>query len=313
MKEVIYVDNGATTQVSDIVFDSMVPYLKAEFGNASSVHVKGRNARKAIDEARAKVAKAIGAKPNEIYFTSCATESNNWAIKGAMYEMKKKGKNHIITSAIEHHAVLHTVEQLEKDGFTVTIIPVDSDGLISASDVEKAITDQTGLVTIMYANNEIGTIEPIEEIGKICRDKKVLFHTDAVQAIGNVEIDVNEQNIDMLSLSGHKFHAPKGIGALYIKQGVKIGNYLSGGHQERGKRGGTENVPYIVGLGVAIEEVTKNVPERVKYIKGLSDKLIKGLDVVTKTKLNGHKEKRLAGNVNISFSGIEGEGILLIH
>ncbi len=304
-------DNAATTKVNSEVLDCMLPFLKDDFGNPSTIYSIGKKARAAIEEARSRVAKFLGADAKEIFFTSCGTESDNWAIKGAAYEGLKKGKNHIITSKIEHHAVLHTVEKLAKDGFCVTYLNVDKNGLISLEDVKNAITDKTALVTVMYANNEIGTIEPIEEIGKICREKGVLFHTDAVQAVGHIKIDVKAQNIDMLSLSGHKFGAPKGVGALYIKKGTKIQKFMEGGAQESGKRSGTENVAGIVGLGRAIEIAYKDIEIKNNKLIEKRDKLIFELLKIERSRLNGHSVRRLPGNVNISFEGIEGESLLL--
>ncbi len=307
----VYADNAATTKISDTVFDAMLPYLKDHYGNPSSIYSIGRDAKKAIEVARAQVAKAINAQPNEIYFTGCGTEADNWAIKSTVELLSKKGKNHIITTAFEHHAILHTCEALAKKGFKVTYLPVSNDGYVTAKQVEDAITDKTAMVTIMYANNEIGTIQPIKEIGEVCRAKGVYFHTDAVQAVSNVEIDVVEQCIDMLSLSGHKIHAPKGIGALYVKRGVPLKNFIDGGAQERNRRGGTENLSSIVGLGVAMEEATTNIKERTEKIAKMSNRLIDGiLSSVEKTRLNGGKN-RLCGNVNISFEAVEGEALLL--
>lgn len=312
MKKIIYMDNAATTAVSQEVLETMMPFFRENFGNPSTIYSVGRNAKKELELARERVAKALGASPKEIFFTSCGTESDNWAIKGAAFEGLKKGKNHIITSKIEHHAVLHTVQYLEKKGFDVTYLDVDSQGLVNPKDVEDAITEKTALVTIMYANNEIGTIEPIEEIGKICKDKGVLFHTDAVQAIGHVQIDVKKQNIDMLSLSAHKFHGPKGIGALYIRKGVRIETFMEGGAQESGKRAGTENTAEIAALGKAIETACTEIEERNSKLIEKRDKLINELLKIERSRLNGHREKRLSGNVNISFEGIEGESLLLL-
>ena len=311
-KRFIYADNAATTAVSEEVLNAMLPYFREGYGNASSIYKLGRDAQKAIEEAREKVAKALGAEPREIYFTSCGSEADNWAIKGTAELMAKKGKKHIITSVFEHHAVLHTTEYLEKHGFEVTYIPVSDKGLIDPADIEKAIRDDTALVTIMYANNEIGTIQPIDEIAKICHEKGVLFHTDAVQAVGHVDIDVHKQGIDMLSLSGHKIHAQKGIGALYIRKGIVLPNFVHGGGQERGKRAGTENVPAIVGLGVAIEAATKDIAAKNAVITPLRNKLIDGILQISHTRLNGDRDKRLPGNLNISIEGIEGESLLLM-
>lgn len=311
-KRFIYADNAATTAVSEEVLNAMLPHFREAYGNASSIYKLGRDAQKAVEEAREKVAAALGADPKEIFFTSCGSESDNWAIKGTAELMAKRGKKHIITSVFEHHAVLHTCEYLEKHGFEVTYVPVSDKGLIDPEDVRKAIRDDTALVTIMYANNEIGTIQPIDEIAAICKEKKVIFHTDAVQAVGHVDIDVHKQGIDMLSLSGHKIHAQKGIGALYIRKGITLPNLIHGGGQERAKRAGTENVPAIVGLGIAIEAATKNIAERNAVIIPRRNRLIDGMLKLPYTRLNGDREKRLPGNLNISFEGIEGESLLLM-
>lgn len=311
-KKFIYADNAATTAVSEEVLNAMLPFFREGYGNASSIYKLGRDAQRAVEDAREKVAKALGAEPREIYFTSCGSEADNWAVKGTAELMAKKGKKHIITSVFEHHAVLHTTEYLEKHGFEVTYVPVSDKGLIDPEDVRKAIREDTALVTIMYANNEIGTIQPIDEIAAICREKSVLFHTDAVQAVGHVDIDVHKQGIDMLSLSGHKIHAQKGIGALYIRKGLVLPNLIHGGGQERGKRAGTENVPAIVGLGTAIEITTRNIAEKNAVITPRRNKLIDNILKLPYTRLNGDRDKRLPGNVNISFEGIEGESLLLM-
>jgi cysteine desulfurase len=310
-KRIVYMDHSATTYVRKEVLDAMIPYHIEFFGNPSSIYSITRATKKAIDTAREQVAKALGAEPDEIYFTSGGSESDNWAIKGVASANRKKG-NHIITSKIEHHAVLHTCEYLEKEGFTVTYLPVDQYGLVDPAELEKAITDQTILITIMYANNEIGTIEPVAELGAIARKHKIPFHTDAVQVIGNVPVDVKTQNIDILSLSAHKFYGPKGVGALYIRKGTKIDNLIHGGGQERRRRAGTENIAGIVGLGKAIELATADIEGHNRRIRALRDRLMKGiLDKIPDAHLNGHPEKRLVGNINISFKFIEGEGILL--
>lgn len=311
-KRFIYADNAATTAVSEEVLQAMLPHFRIAFGNASSIYKLGRDAQRDVEDARAKVAKAIGAEPREIFFTSCGSESDNWAIKGIAENLAKRGKKHIVTSVFEHHAVLHTCEYLEKKGFEVTYVPVSDKGLIDPEDVRNAIRDDTALVTIMYANNEIGTIQPIEEIAAICKEKKVIFHTDAVQALGHVDIDVKKQGIDMLSLSGHKIHAQKGIGALYVRKGIVLPNLIHGGAQERNKRAGTENVPAIVGLGVAIETATKNIAERNAVIVPRRNRLIDGILKLPYTRLNGDRDKRLPGNLNISIEGIEGESLLLM-
>lgn len=311
-KRFIYADNAATTAVSEEVLQAMMPHFRTAYGNASSIYKLGRDAQRDVEAAREKVAKAIGAEPREIFFTSCGSESDNWAIKGVAEAMAKKGKKHIITSVFEHHAVLHTCEYLEKHGYEITYIPVNEKGLINPEDIRNAIREDTALVTIMYANNEIGTIQPIEEIAAICKEKNVIFHTDAVQAVGHVDIDVKKQGIDMLSLSGHKIHAQKGIGALYIRKGIVIPNLVHGGGQERAKRAGTENVPAIVGLGVAIEIATTNIAEKNAVIIPRRNKLIDGILKLPYTRLNGDREKRLPGNLNISIEGIEGESLLLM-
>ena len=312
MSRKVYADNAATTAVAPQVLEAMLPFYKEVYGNPSSLYSLGQEAKKPLEEAREAVARCLGAQPREIYFTSCGTESDNWAIKGAAHAMKKKGKTHIITSAFEHHAVLHTCQALEKEGFTVTYLPVHENGIVRPQELEAAITEETGLVTIMYANNEIGTLQPIPEIGAICKKHGVLFHTDAVQAVGNVPIDVKEQNIDMLSLSGHKLHAPKGVGALYIRSGVSIQNYMDGGAQERGKRGGTEDIPGICGAAAAFDEACATIEQNAAYLTPLRDRLIAGLTAIPHTVLNGDAARRLPGNVNVCFEGIEGESLLLL-
>ncbi len=308
----VYLDNAATTFVRPEVLEVMLPFFTENYGNPSSVYEIARTTRQAIENAREKVAKVLNASPSEIYFTAGGTEADNWAIIGTTRANKKKGK-HVITSVIEHHAVLHTCKFLEEEGYEVTYLPVDSDGLISLSELENAIRPDTVLITIMYANNEIGTIQPIKEIGEIARRHKVLFHTDAVQAVGAVPIDVADQNIDMLSLSAHKLNGPKGTGALYIKKGVNVSALIHGGGQERKKRAGTENVAGIVGLGTAIELKTQEMPEESNRLKELSDKLIDGIiEKIPNVKLNGHRTKRLPGNINFSFEFIEGESLLLL-
>jgi cysteine desulfurase len=310
-KRTIYLDHAATTPVKPAVLEAMRPYYTEHYGNPSSIYSIARESKKAIETARAQVAKALGAIPDEINFTSGGSESDNWAIKGIAFANRKKG-NHIITSAIEHHAVLHTCQYLEKEGFSVTYLPVDSSGLVDPQDLEKAITDKTILISIMYANNEIGTIEPVAELGTIAKKHKIYFHTDAVQAIGNIPIDVKAQNIDLLSLSAHKFYGPKGCGALYIRKGVKIDNLIHGGGQENRRRAGTENIAGIVGLGTAIELATSDIGGRNTRIAALRDRLLKGiLDTIPYSRLNGHPERRLPGNLNVSFEFIEGESMLL--
>jgi cysteine desulfurase len=310
-KRIVYMDHSATTYTKKEVLEAMIPYYSEHFGNPSSIYSIAGDSKKAIDAARVQVAKAVGADPDEIYFTSGGSESDNWAIKGVAFANRKKG-NHIITSAIEHHAVLHTCKYLEKEGFTVTYLPVDRYGMIDPADLEKAITEKTILVSVMFANNEIGTIEPIAELGAVAHNHKVYFHTDAVQVIGNLKVEVKAQNIDMLSLSAHKFYGPKGIGALYIKKGVKIDNLIHGGGQERKRRAGTENIAGIVGLGKAIELATTDIDGHNRRIRGMRDRLLQGiLTKIPGAYLNGHKEKRLPGNINVSFEFIEGESMLL--
>ena len=310
-KRIVYADNSATTNISDEVFEAMLPYLKDQYGNASSIYKLGRDAQKAIEESRAKVAKALNADPKEIFFTSCGTESDNWAIRGVCEKLKAKGKNHIVTSVFEHHAILHTCQYMERQGYEVTYVPVGDKRHVNVEEVKNDIKDKTAIVSIMYANNEIGTIQPIEEIAKVCHEKGVIFHTDAVQAVGNVEIDVKKQGIDMLSLSGHKIHAQKGIGAIYIKRGLVLPNLIYGGGQERGKRPGTENTAAIVGLGRAMEIAVQGIPEKNERVTKMRNRLIDGLLTIPNTRLNGDREKRLAGNCNISFEGVEGESLLL--
>ena len=307
----IYMDNAATTRVTEPVFEAMKPYLCEIYGNPSSVHGFGREALTALDRARAQVAGALGASPAEIYFTGCGTESDNWAIRGAAYARKRKG-NHIITTQIEHHAVLHTCQQLEKEGFEVTYLPVDEYGLVHPEELEKALRPETTVVSIMFANNEIGTIEPVAELCKIAKAHGALFHTDAVQAVGHVPIDVKTLDVDMLSLSGHKLHAPKGVGALYIRNGVRIQRFMEGGAQERTQRAGTENMASIVALGAAIELAVGKLDENVAKIAAMRDRLIERiLGEIPYARLNGHPEKRLPGNVNVCFRFIEGEALLL--
>ncbi len=311
MTKRIYVDNAATTKVAPEVVEAMLPYFTEDYGNPSSIYNEGRTAKKAVENAREKVACAIGADPKEIYFTGSGSEADNWAIRSVARAYKDKG-NHIITSAVEHHAILHTCQDLEKQGYEVTYLPVDEYGMVSAEDVKNAIKDNTILISIMFANNEIGTIMPIAEIGKIAKEAGVLFHTDAVQAVGNVPIDVKAMNIDMLSLTAHKFHGPKGSGALYVRSGVKLTSFITGGAQERMRRAGTENVPGIVGLGKAIEMATADIEAKQKKLTEIRDTYIKKvLERVPYSRLNGHPTQRLAGNANISFEFIEGEGLLL--
>ena len=308
----IYADNAATTALSPMVLEKMMPYLTKVYGNPSSLYSIGQEAKNAVETARQNIAKNLGAKSaNEIYFTSGGSESDNWALKGICQRLKAKGKKHIITSKFEHHAILHTCKALEKEGFEVTYLDVYEDGIVKPEDVANAICEDTAIVSIMYANNEIGTIQPIAEIGKICREKKVLFHTDAVQAAGYVKINVEEQNIDLLSMTAHKIHGPKGCGLLYIRKGILINNLIEGGAQERNKRAGTENIAGIVGLDAALQHAVDTIDERTERLKVLRDKLIDGLLEIPKSRLNGSREKRLPNNVNMCFEGIEGESLLL--
>lgn len=308
----IYLDHAATTAVRKEVLDTMLPCFSQNYGNPSSIYEIAREAKSLIDNARKQVATAIGAEEKEIYFTAGGSESDNWAIKGIAESYKDKGK-HIITSSIEHHAVLHTCQYLEKNGYEVTYLPVDEDGKIRIEDLEKAIRPDTILISIMFANNEIGTLQPIKEIGEIAKKHKIIFHTDAVQAVGHVKIDVKQMNIDMLSLSAHKLYGPKGVGALYVRKGIKLKSYIHGGAQERGIRAGTENVPGIVGLGKAIELATAEMEQENKRLIKLRDEIIDGiLNNIPYTRLNGHRTDRLPANVNISFEFIEGESILLL-
>lgn len=308
----IYMDYAATTYVKPEVLEEMMPYFTEKFGNPSSFYGISRETKMAIDTSRSKVSKALNCEMNEVYFTAGGSEADNWAIKGIASAYKNKG-NHIITTKIEHHAVLHTCEYLEKNGFDVTYLDVNEEGFINIDELKDAITDKTILVSIMFANNEIGTLQPIKEIGALCREKNIIFHTDAVQAVGSVPIDVKEMNIDLLSLAGHKIYGPKGIGALYIRKGVRIHNLIHGGGQERARRAGTENIASVVGLGKAIELATSNLNERTEKLSKLRDKLIDGLLTIPYSKLNGPTgDKRLPGNCNVSFEFIEGESILLM-
>ena len=307
----IYFDNAATTKLDDEVLKEMMPYLTNMYGNASAIYELGRESRKAIEDAREKVAKVLNCEVGEVYFTSCGSESDNTAIKEIARANKKNG-NHIITSKIEHPAVIETCEQLKKEGFEITYIGVDEKGIVDLEEIKRAIKPTTILISIMFANNEIGTVEPIKEIGKIAKEHEIVFHTDAVQAVGNVRIDVEDMNIDSLSLSGHKFYGPKGVGVLYVKRGIEFQNFINGGHQERNKRAGTENVAGIVGIGKAIELAYQNLDEHNKKITELRDYFINQITAkIPKVKINGDMINRLPGNVNISFEGVDAEGLLL--
>ncbi len=308
----IYADNAATTKTSQTALKAMLPYYDTIYGNPSSLHTVGQKAKEALCNARESVAHCLGAEPNEIIFTSGGSEADNQAIISAAINGAKKNKKHIVSTKFEHHAVLHTLKKLEKNGFEVTYLDVHENGIVTAEDVKAAIKENTCLVTVMYANNEIGTIQPIAEIGEVCRNAGVIFHTDAVQAVGHIHIDVKKQNVDMLSLSAHKFHGPKGVGALYVKKGIILSNIIEGGAQERGKRAGTENLPAIMGMAAALCEAVENIDKNTEYVTKLRDKLIDGLSKIPHSKINGDLKRRLAGNVNVCFEGIEGESLLLL-
>ena len=308
----IYADNAATTKMSSKAIEAMLPYMDKIYGNPSSLHTAGQQAKEALDNARERVAKLLGCEAREIIFTSGGSEADNQAIISAANMGAKKGKKHIISTAFEHHAVLHTLDKLKKQGFEITLLDVGEKGRVSPQQVADAIREDTALVTVMYANNEIGTIQPIKEIGAVCREKGVMFHTDAVQAAGHLHIDVKEQNIDMLSLSAHKFHGPKGVGVLYARKGILLSNIIEGGAQERGKRGGTENIPAIMGMTAALEEAVENLDANAEKMAAMRDKLIEGLSAIPHSILNGDGENRLPNNVNFCFEGIEGESLLLL-
>ena len=308
----VYADNAATTQMSRAAIDAMLPYMETIYGNPSSLHSVGQQASEALQSARERVAKCLNASPREIYFTSGGSEADNQAILSAARLGERKGKKHIISTAFEHHAVLHTLKKLEKEGFEVELLPVGPTGTVTAQQVKDAIREDTCLVTVMYANNEIGSILPIAEIGRVCREAGVLFHTDAVQAAGHIPIDVKAQSIDMLSLSAHKFHGPKGIGLLYARQGVPLTSLIEGGAQERGKRAGTENIPAIMGMAAALEEACAHIDENAEKVSALRDRLIAGLSNIPHSALNGDPVNRLPGNVSFCFEGIEGESLLLL-
>ncbi len=308
----VYADNAATTMMSKTAKEAMMPYFDVVYGNPSSLYSFGQDAKTALEDARAKVAKALNADPKEIYFTSGGSEADNQAILSSAIIGARKGKKHIISTKFEHHAVLHTLNKLEKQGYEITLLDVHESGIVTADEVAAAIREDTCLVTVMFANNEIGTIQPIKEIGAVCREKGVLFHTDAVQAVAHVPVDVKDMNIDMLSLSGHKFHGPKGVGALYVKKGILISNLIEGGAQERGKRAGTENVPAIVGMAAALEESVLHMDENIAKITAMREQLIEGLSKIPHGKLNGDRNVRVPGTVNFCFEGIEGESLLLL-
>ena len=310
--KVIYMDNAATTAMSDKAIEAMMPYLKGTYGNPSSLHTVGQIAKEALDAAREKIAKCINCEPREIYFTSGGSEADNQSIRSAALNGARKGKKHIVSTAFEHHAVLHTLKKLEKEGFEVTYLDVHENGMVTAKQVEKAIRPDTALVTVMFANNEVGSIQPVAEIGAVCRKAGVVFHTDAVQAVGHVPVDVKAQNIDMLSLSAHKFHGAKGVGAVYCKRGLPLLTFIEGGAQERGKRAGTENLAGIASMAAALEDACKNMQANAKLETKLRDKLIAGLSKIPHSKLNGDRLSRLPSNVNMCFEGIEGESLLLL-
>ncbi len=308
----IYADNAATTRMSRTAIDAMIPYMENVYGNPSSLYSIGQEAKEALEQAREEVAAVINADPREILFTSGGSEADNQALRSAAVIGAKKGKKHIISSAFEHHAILHTLNRLEKEGYEVTLLPVHEDGLVRPEDLEAAIREDTCLVSIMYANNEIGTVQPIHEIGEICKKHGVLFHTDAVQAVGHVKIDVKADNIDMLSASAHKFHGPKGTGFLFARKGIALTNLIEGGAQEKGKRAGTENVPGIMAMAAALKEAAGNLEQNAAHQTALRDRLIEGLSKIPHSALNGDAKKRLPGNVNFCFEGIEGESLLLL-
>ena len=308
----IYLDNAATTRVSDAALDAMLPYFRQQYGNPSSLYAFGQEVKEALERARATVAGVLNCEPREIIFTSGGSEADNQAIRSAAAIGVRAGKRHIISTAFEHHAVLHTLSKLEKEGFEVTLLDVHSDGLVRVEELAAAIRPDTCLVTVMYANNEIGTIQPIAEIGRVCRERGVLFHTDAVQAAGHLPIDVRAQNIDLLSLSAHKFHGPKGVGALYARRGIALTNLIEGGAQERGRRAGTENTAGIAGMAAALDEAVRNMERDSAKMTALRDRLIAGLSRIPHSALNGDAERRLPGNVSFCFEGIEGESLLLL-
>ncbi|MFR5876735.1 MAG: cysteine desulfurase NifS [Eubacterium sp.] len=308
----IYVDNAATTRLSDAALKAMMPLMQDIYGNPSSLHHIGQTAKEYLEDARERAAKCINANPNEIYFTSGGSEADNQAILTAAYNGAKRGKKHIISSKFEHHAVIHTLDKLAKEGFEIQLLDVYSEGIVKVEDVKNAIREDTALVTIMAANNEVGTLQPIKEIGALCKEKGVIFHTDAVQAFGHIPIDVRDMNIDMLSISAHKFHGPKGVGILFCRRGIPLQNLINGGAQERNKRAGTENMPAIVGMAAAMEDSVANLEKNAEYVSKLRDKLIKGVADIERSRVNGNLVKRLPGTVNMCFEGIEGESLILL-
>jgi len=313
LSKFIYADNAATTSLSPAAFEAMKPYFSEFYGNASSLYKLGGQSQKAVDNARAVIAECINApKPNNIFFVSGGSEADNWALKGAAELGERKNKKHIISSKFEHHAILHTLEYLEKHGFEITLLDVHENGIVSPEELDKAIREDTALVTIMFANNEIGTVQPIKELAQIAHKHNVLFHTDAVQAVGNIPVDVQDLDVDMLSMSSHKFHGPKGMGALYVKKGIRLPNLIHGGAQERGLRAGTENTPGIVGMSVALKEAVEKIPEKNARLEKMRDRLIESLLKIDRSRINGDRIHRLPGNVNMCFEGIEGESLLLM-
>ncbi len=309
-KRYVYADNAATTAVAPQVLQAMLPYLTERFGNPSSLYASGREAKAAVETARSQAAALLGAQPEEIFFTSGGSEADTWAIRAAAALQAKQGKRHIITSRFEHHAVLHTVEQLQREGFEVTLLNVPADGIVRVKELEATLREDTALVTLLYANNEIGTIQPVSEIGRLCRERGILFHTDAVQAAGHIPVDVVVSRIDLLSLSGHKFHAPKGVGALYCRRGISLPRLIEGGAQEQGRRAGTENVPGIVGLGEAAALAQEGMEARMRYVAALRDRLIDGILKIERAHLNGDRRHRLPGNASFCFEGVDGESLL---
>lgn len=308
----IYVDNAATTRLSDVALNAMMPLMQEIYGNPSSLHHIGQIAKEHLDDARERAAKCINANPNEIYFTSGGSEADNQAILTAAYNGAKRGKKHIISSKFEHHAVLHTLDKLAKEGFEIQLLDVYSEGIVRVEDVKNAIREDTALVTIMAANNEVGTLQPIKEIGAVCKEKRVIFHTDAVQAFAHIPIDVKDMNVDMLSISAHKFHGPKGVGLLFCRKGIPLQNLINGGAQERNKRAGTENMPAIVGMAAAMEDAVENLDKNADYVSKLRDRLINGVADIERSTVNGDLVKRLPGTVNMCFEGIEGESLILL-